>query len=131
MKNIIPEAIHSERGSVRYLKELSEMSRRNRNNPTPAEDKLWREVLRKKKTGYLFLRQKPIHRFIVDFYCSKLSLAIEVDGGYHLEITERDKIRDRFLKSLGITTIRFSNKDILENIVMVRKRIMEEIRSLP
>ncbi len=77
------------------------------------------------------MRQKPIHRFIVDFYCSKLSLVIEVDGGYHLEITERDKIRDRFLKSLGITTIRFSNKDILENIAMVRKRIMEEISSLP
>ena len=79
MKNIIFEAIHSERGTVRYLNELKDAARKNRNNPTVAEKKLWNEILKERKTGYLFLRQKPLLDYIVDFYCQELRLVIEID----------------------------------------------------
>lgn len=51
-----------------------------RRNPTPAEQKLWEDVLKHRPLGYKFTRQKPLDFFIVDFYCAKLRLAIELDG---------------------------------------------------
>ena len=65
--------------------------------------------------GYQFMRQKPIGEFIVDFYCSKLKLAIEIDGqshGYEKQ-HEKDKVRDEFLKGLGISVIRFASKQVV------------------
>ena len=82
-KKIVVEAINPLHGNVNYLNELLELSRKNRNNLTEAEEKIWIEVLMKRKTGYKFLRQKPINRFILDFYCSELNLTIEIDGNSH------------------------------------------------
>ena len=123
MKNVIFDAIHSKRGVVRYLSQLTEMAKRNRNNPTEAEEKIWREILRNKNTGYLFLRQKPLYRFIADFYCSELSLVIEIDGDSHDCKKETDEMRDKFLKCLGINTIRFTNKEISDDLKKVREKI--------
>lgn len=127
MKTIVSEAIHDLRGSVRYLKELKEVSRQNRKNPTRAELKIWNEVLRKRRTDYLFLRQKPIHRFVLDFYCSELNLAIEIDGGSHEKKKEFDQTRDDFLAKIGIKTIRFSNNEILENLDEVKKKLHKSL----
>jgi len=77
---ITEETVRTNRGHIRYLEELRELSRMNRNNPTEAEYIMW-QFLRKNK--YKFVRQKPILRFIVDFYCKKLLLAIEIDGEIH------------------------------------------------
>ena len=126
-KSVDFEAIHSEKNCVRYRDSLTLMSQRNRAKPTKAEKIIWDEVLSRDKTGYRFLRQKPISRFIVDFYCSKLSLAIEIDGESHIKKKSRDENRDKFLKQIGITTIRFTNKEILGNIGLVKKKINDLI----
>jgi very-short-patch-repair endonuclease len=81
---------------------------------------MWCEVLRRKQTGFLFLRQKPIFRFIVDFYCSELNLAIEIDGKSHKKRKGYDEERDKFLKQIGINTIRFSSDEVMDNIENVK-----------
>lgn len=128
MKDIETEAINPKRGCVGYLSQLTYVSKTNRNIPTEAEKKLWVEVLRKKQTGHIFLRQKPIFRFIADFYCSKLRLAIEIDGGSHIGKMGRDKNRDKFLKQIGIDTIRFSNKEVINNIDEVKNKILSLVK---
>jgi very-short-patch-repair endonuclease len=115
VKKIDVEAINSKRNCVRYLNQLTFVSKNNRNNPTKSEQKMWDEYLSRNKTGYRFLRQKPIHRFIVDFYCSKLNLAIEIDGKSHDKKKGMDMERDSFLKQIGIKTIRFSDQEVLTN----------------
>lgn len=120
MKNIVTEAFNPNKGNVNYLSQLRELSKKNRNNPTTAEKKIWDEVLRKKKTGFTFLRQKPINRFILDFYCSELNLAIEIDGNSHDKKKGYDEARDKFLNQIGIKTIRFSNDEILFKIKQVK-----------
>jgi len=52
------------------------------------------------------------YEFIVDFYCPKLCLAIEIDGGYHNEKLKTDELRDKFLNQIGIKTIRFTNDEV-------------------
>ena len=101
------------------------MSQRNRKNMTEAEKIIWDKVLSRDKTGYRFLRQKPIDRFIFDFYCPKLLLVIEIDGGSHIKKKGTDELRDKFLKQIGITTIRFTNDEVVNNIEQVKKKINE------
>ena len=122
-KSVDSQAIHSERNCVRYRDSLTLMSQKNRTKSTKAEKIIWNEVLSRDKTGYRFLRQKPIGRFVVDFYCSKLSLAIEIDGGSHIKKRGRDENRDKFLKQIGITTIRFTNEEVINNIEKVQEKI--------
>ena len=130
-KKIVIEALNNPRGNINYLNELKELSKRNRNNPTPSEFKIWNTILKKDKTGFRFLRQKPINRFILDFYCSKLNLAIEIDGNSHNKKKGYDESRDKFLRQIGIETIRFTNNEILNNIQNVKNKLQEKIRSLP
>jgi very-short-patch-repair endonuclease len=99
------------------------MSQKNRTKPTDAEKIIWDKILSRDKIGYRFLRQKPIDRFIVDFYCSKLSLAIEIDGESHIEKKGTDELRDKFLKQIGVTTIRFTNDEVINNIETVKRKI--------
>ncbi|MBP9817730.1 endonuclease domain-containing protein [Candidatus Shapirobacteria bacterium] len=120
MKDIVSEAIHDKRYVVRYWKDLKTVARINRKNPTEAERKVWNEVLSKRKTGYLFLRQKPLYRFIADFYCSELCLVIEIDGDSHNKKKGTDEIRDKWLRCIGINTIRFTNDEVLNDIEKVR-----------
>jgi len=103
------------------------MSRRNRIKPTETEKIVWKKVLSRDKTGYRFLRQKPIDRFIIDFYCPKLLLAIEIDGGSHIKKKGTDEMRDKFLKQIGITTIRFTNEEVMNDIESIKKKIIDLI----
>lgn len=82
-----------EEGYIVYNVELTQLAKQNRKNYTKAEGKMWYEVLQGRKTGFKFLRQKPILNFILDFYCSKLLLAIEVDGDSHAEREGYDQKR--------------------------------------
>ena len=113
-----------------YNKKLKEKARRLRNNMTAAEKKLWYEYLRNHK--YIFKRQKPIDNYIVDFYCSKLKLVIEIDGETHLSKKEKedDKERTRILESYGLKVLRFWNDDVLNGIEVVSEIIEEEIRKI-
>lgn len=126
-KSIEPESINSKRNCVRYRSSLTFMSQKNRNNMTEAEKIIWNQILSRDKTGYRFLRQKPIDRFIIDFYCSKLLLAIEIDGELHIKKQGTDEMRDKFLKQIGITTIRFTNDEVINNTEIVKRKIDELI----
>ena len=66
--------------------------------------------------GYQFMRQKPIGEYIVDFYCSKLKLAIEIDGCSHDGNFCYDIRRQKFLESIGITVLRFNDADVKRDI---------------
>ena len=101
---------------IPFRPDLKQKAQHNRNNPTRAESKMWYEVLNNKNIGDRFLRQKPIHNFIVDFYCSKLKLVIEIDGDSHAEQTVYDKERTKVLNKYGLKVIRYKNSDILNNL---------------
>ena len=68
--------------------------------------------------GYDFHRQKPIDNFIVDFFCNRLMLAIEVDGYSHefLEVYNKDVIKEKRLNELGIHVLRFSDNQVLKDM---------------
>jgi very-short-patch-repair endonuclease len=88
-----------------------------RKNMTEPEIKLW-QYLRNEQLGVKFRRQHSIGEYIADFYCTKLKLVIEIDGGSHFndEAIEYDSIRTNFFKSLGIEVIRFNNDEVMTNI---------------
>ncbi|MFH0887551.1 MAG: endonuclease domain-containing protein [bacterium] len=114
-----------------YRPELIPNARENRKNPTPAEKKLWYEVLRNKQfEGYKFLRQKPIDNFILDFYCSKLQLAIEVDGDSHAAQEEYDMFRTARLNEYGISVIRYTNDEVMNNIDGVYDDLFQKISKI-
>ena len=95
--------------------------------PKP-EALLWSR-LKVKALGYKFRRQFSIGSFIVDFYCPEIKLAIEVDGDSHFTegAEEADRAREREIESYGITFLRFTNKDICENLDGVLERISERL----
>ena len=75
--------------------------------------------------GYTFNRQKPLGKYIVDFYCKPLNLVIEVDGGYHEEELQKikDKERQQILEDMGLNFLRFSDREVRKNIDSVVKAI--------
>jgi very-short-patch-repair endonuclease len=87
-----------------------------RSTMTDAEAKLW-EYLKTSPEGFKFRRQHPIAGYILDFYCHKLRLSIELDGGYHLTAVQRQKDAERtaYLNDLGILELRFANDVITDN----------------
>jgi len=125
MKYFCPEESRTKTGFLRYFEDLRYFAKSNRNNPTEAEKLFW---LRLKKYKYTFLRQKPIYRFIVDFYCSKLLLVIEIDGGYHHKQIGYDKGREELLYKIGIKTVRFENDNVIKNIDKVFEELDEIIK---
>ncbi len=112
---------------IAYKTRLTPYAQENRRAPTPAEKKLWYDLLRDRPLGYKFIRQKPLLHYIADFYCSKLLLVVEVDGGYHSERKEYDEQRSNDLKELGIKVIRYNNNEVLENIEGVYEDFIQNI----
>jgi very-short-patch-repair endonuclease len=90
-----------------------------RKNPTISEKILWNHLKNRQIEGYYFRRQHPYAFYILDFYCQKAELAIEIDGKIHLETIEYDKERTEFLESTGITVLRFKNEDVENKIELV------------
>jgi very-short-patch-repair endonuclease len=111
-----------------YKRKLKDLARRNRSDPSPAEKKIWYEVLsRKQFKGYKFTRQKPLGGYIADFYCSKLQLVIEIDGDSHAENERYDKTRTEVLSQLGLRVLRYTNRDVCNNIEGVHQDLMRII----
>ncbi|MGB8658308.1 MAG: endonuclease domain-containing protein [Candidatus Zixiibacteriota bacterium] len=109
-----------------YKRKLTKLARQNRHNPTPAEKKLCYEVLcRKQFQGYKFTRQKSIGGYIVDFYCSQLQLVIEIDGDSHAENVEYDKNRTEVLNQLGLRVLRYTNRDVCNNLEGVYQDLIQ------
>jgi len=98
-----------------------------RRGSTEAESLLWARLRRRQLQGCHFRRQHPIGQYIVDFYCWKRSLVIEIDGRIHRTKSAQDAARDRYLESLRIRVLRFSNAEVQESISSVIERIKDEI----
>lgn len=116
---------------IQYNPYLKKYWRTNRKNQTEAEWKIWHIVLKQDKTWYRFLRQKPIWNYILDFYCDKLKLWIEIDDLSHDWKWEKDEERTEYLNSLWIKIIRYSNEDInyrLEGVMIDLEDTLEERR---
>ena len=118
-KNIIP--------GQRVAKEKLQRAKELRQDMTPAEKILWQE-LRGNKLGVHFRRQQVIAGFIVDFYCHRADLVIELDGGVHegSEQKASDIERDKVLGEMGLRVFRFKNEDVIGNL----QRVLEKIREL-
>ena len=98
-----------------------------RNKSTLAEVLIWKALKGKQVKGYDFHRQKPIDKFIVDFYCHDLSLAIEIDGSSHDEKIEQDQERQERLEALGVHFLRFTDQEVKRNLHGVVMTIEEWI----
>ena len=96
---------------------------------TPWERKLWYCFL--KEYPIRFQRQKCIDEFIVDFYCFRAKLVIELDGSGHYESAEieKDKRRTEKIQEYGLKVIRFTNIDIDKNFYGVCTVIDNEVKS--
>jgi very-short-patch-repair endonuclease len=112
-----------------YNPDLKEHARMMRNNSTKGEIKFWCELLRNKKSGYQFYRQKTILNYIVDFYCARLKLVIEIDGTSHLDKREYDKMRDNDLKTLGLKILRYDDLQVINNFEMIEKQFYIDINT--
>ena len=100
-----------------------------RENMTTAEKMLW-ERLRCNQLGVRFKAQHPIDIFIADFYCHRAKLVVEVDGKIHGDQLDYDDGRTAELERLGLTVIRFTNEEILEDIDKVIIQIKETLSNL-
>ncbi|MGV3656687.1 MAG: endonuclease domain-containing protein [Chitinophagaceae bacterium] len=102
---------------------LYQRARELRNRSTHAEDLLW-GFLKTKPFGFKFRRQHPYAIFILDFYCHKLKLVIEVDGSVHdtAETQISDQERQEILEKDGLEVNRFSNEEIIAEIEKVKRK---------
>ena len=112
-----------------YHPDLKEQAIDLRNNCTEAECILWKRLKGNQLKGYDFHRQKPLLYYIVDFYYHELNLIIELDGKIHLNEDNkiRDLLRQEALEEYGITFLRFSNEEVLNDLEAVIREIIKWI----
>lgn len=112
-----------------YNTKLKKYSQELRKNMTDAERLLWSKIRKKQLRGCQFYRQRIIGYYIVDFYCPKAKLIVELDGGQHYseEENRKDRIRDDYMKKLGMKILRLSDREVFENLNGVVERIYETL----
>ncbi|MCA1899070.1 MAG: DUF559 domain-containing protein [Chloroflexi bacterium] len=93
-----------------------------RREMTPAEKILWEE-LRANKLGVHFRRQQVIQGFIVDFYCHKAALVVEVDGDVHDLQKAEDERREKVLSEMGLRMVRFRNDEVMGKLPSVVEQV--------
>ena len=110
---------------IPYNKHLKELAKKLRNDSTLGEVLLWNELKNKQMYGYDFHRQKPLLKYIADFYCHDLDLIIEIDGQYHNheEVYELDLQREKELEAYDLTIIRFTEQEVRKDMVNVLRTI--------
>ncbi len=103
-----------------------------RKNSTLAEKIIWLGIRRRQVEGERFLRQFSVKYYVLDFYCPKLRLAIEIDGETHVteKELEYDKHRQNYLESLGIVFLRFRNEEVFSNADKVIEKIKTKVKEL-
>jgi very-short-patch-repair endonuclease len=112
-----------------YNPDLIERVKTMRKSMTVSEKKLWLGLFRHFK--YRVLRQRPIDNFIVDFYCPKLKLIIEIDGNAHFNTIGKfyDADRTNILQGYGLKVIRIANNDVQNQFPEVCKKIEKIIKT--
>ena len=108
---------------MKHNKKLTPLSQKLRKDMTKEEKQLWYQFLR--EYPIQFKRQVTCGKYILDFYCPKAKLAVELDGAYHreAEVEENDIIRTEYLNSIGIYVIRFPNRDVWQHFSRVCEQI--------
>jgi len=104
--------------------------RKLRKQMTAAEVALWIMIKNKQLVGERFRRQFSIGHYILDFYCPKYKLCIELDGAGHFteEGQEYDNKRTNYLKSVGVLVIRFENFEVFDRPMQVLEEIKKNLR---
>jgi very-short-patch-repair endonuclease len=110
-------------------KHLLERARRLRKQGTPFEAALWRKLSRSQLAGYKFRRQHVIGNCIVDFFCPRKALIVEIDGDTHDRA--RDAVRDSINSHRGYATVRFTNSDVGQNMDGVLQQLLSALNALP
>ncbi len=113
--------------TITYNHFLKKYSRKLRKQGTYAEVLLWSILKNKQIKGYKFTRQKPIDKYIVDFYCPRLHLAIEVDGISHDHKINEDLIRQIEIENQRIIILRFSDDEVKNNLQGIFEVIIDWI----
>lgn len=110
-----------------YNKDLKERAQQLRNNMTDAERLFWSRVRMRQLGGVQFYRQKIIGNYIVDFYCPKAKLIVEIDGGHHFDdpVKTYDVVRDKHMSALGLNVMRFTSLEVIVNITAVVEAVQE------
>jgi len=117
---IINKAKHNLGASLNLKSKAKEL----RKKMTGPEKILWSHLRKRNQHGLYFRRQHPYGIYILDFYCFEANLAIEIDGMIHLNRHAYDIERTKYLKSSGLTVIRFNNNDIETRIDWVLKKLI-------
>ena len=99
-----------------------------RKTQTPQEEKLW-EFLKIKPHGFKFRRQHPFRDYILDFYCHRAKLVIELDGQGHKSNLEYDRDRTSILESYGLKVIRFENGEIDNNFDAATEKLIKSLEA--
>lgn len=109
---------------------IFERAKELRKNLTSAELVLW-SYLKQSPLGCKFRRQHPLGIYIVDFYCHKLKLVIEVDGWIHseVEVAKADSKREEIIRAEGLDVLRFRNEEIEKNLELVITEIENYINN--
>ena len=110
---------------------LKARAREMRMKQTPAEDMLWELLRNRQLNDAKFRRQHQFGEYVCDFYCAEAKLAVECDGAVHLtaEAVAHDKKRDAYLKSQGVTVLRFENRVVLDDTDQVLETICSHLPS--
>ncbi len=106
--------------------QLKSYARELRKNMTPAERILWQALRGGRLAGFKFRRQQPFGEYVLDFYCSNASLALEIDGETHLGKESADDRRSQWLEQQGIKVLRFWNTQIYDELDGVLELIFRE-----
>lgn len=102
-------------------RQISPHASRLRRNATNVERTLWQALRNRQLEGFKFRRQATVGPYIVDFLCIEAKLIVELDGGQHSD--DADRLRTDFLKSQGLSMLRFWNHDVVENFDGVAESI--------
>lgn len=114
--------------TVFFNRKRDSLKRKFLRNQSPFCERLLWHYLKNKQLGYRFRRQFGIDRYVIDFYCPKLRLAIEIDGPTH-EL-DKDKYRQITIESLGIKLIRFTNDQVASDVSLVVEEISRKLLPL-
>ena len=112
-------------GKIYNHAEYKERRRKLRKTQTDCERIVWNLLRNKQCNNLKFYRQYSIGSYILDFYCPKIKMAIELDGGQHAQRQEYDRIRTQYLTGYNIKELRFWNNEVIENIDGVYDKILE------
>ena len=116
-----------------YNKKKDQAKRRYlRKNMPKSEVILWSKLKNRQMHGERFLRQYGVDQYVLDFYCPRLKLAIEIDGDSHFMpgAEEQDKARQEYIESFGIQFLRFTNEDVYKNIDGVCQTLYNRIEGI-